>query len=395
MKNKNNKRRRPKGYAAPYIDGAGYRYEAIWKDKNGKEILIDGKLVTSKGRGSTPEMAIKTAEANLNVKVARLNTLTIPKEHLMIADFCQFWLDDHKSQISYNTNVGYQRAIDGFIRPILSSVSITTLSTVHVMKIYSKIRESGLSRSVEVQVRAVGAGACDLAKGLNYVTDNPFRNLKLRKRSHALPETFSLEEIRAILETADKTGRLAYALLALLYGLRVSEQLALRWQDMDVESDTPTIFIREQIQRRTGQGLVRAKLKTKNCVRDIEIEPELLKALKKLKAVQETESAVHGPRWNPEGYLFINRSGNPMDNGMERERWTKLLADSGVEYKRRHIGRHSSALVMNNGEITSKLLGHSSMQVTVDLYGHMKRGTLTEGLSRAVKSVFTSSQSES
>ena len=79
MKNKNNKRRRPKGYAAPYVDGAGYRYEAIWKDKNGKEILIDGKLVTSKGRGSTPEMAIKTAEANLNAKVARLSALTIPK----------------------------------------------------------------------------------------------------------------------------------------------------------------------------------------------------------------------------------------------------------------------------------------------------------------------------
>ena len=139
---------------------------------------------------------------------------------------------------------------------------------------------------------------------------------------------------------------------------------------------------------------MRAKLKTKNCVRDIEIEPKLLIALKKLKAVQETESAVHGPQWNPEGYLFINRSGNPMDNGMERERWRKLLADSGVEYKRRHIGRHSAALVMDNGEVTSKLFGHSSMQVTVDLYGHMKRGTLKEGLSKAVQSVFTSSHSE-
>lgn len=262
------------------------------------------------------------------------------------------------------------------------------------MKIYSKIRESGLSRSVEVQVRAVGAGACDLAKSLNYVTDNPFRNLKLRKRSHALPETFTLEEIKAILKTADETGRFAYAVLALLYGLRVSEQLALRWQDMDVESDKPMIFIREQIQRRTGQGLVRAKLKTKNCVRDIGIVPKLLPALKKLKAVQETESAVHGPQWNPEGYLFINRSGNAMDNGMERERWRKLLADSGVEYKRRHIGRHSSALVMDDGEKSSRLLGHSSMQVTVDLYGHMKPGTLTESLSKALQSVFTSSQSE-
>jgi site-specific recombinase XerD len=394
MKNRNNKRRRPKGHAAPYIDGAGFRYEATWKDKNGKEILIDGKSVTSKGRGSTPEMAINTAEANLNAKVAKLNALTIPKEHLLVADLCQFWLDDHKSQISYNTNVGYQRAIDGFIRPILSSVSITTLSTSHVMKIYSKIRESGLSRSVEVQVRAVGAGACDLAKSLNYVTDNPFRNLKLRKRSHALPETFTLEEIRAIIKTADETGRLAYAILALVYGLRVSEQLALRWQDMDIESDKPTMFIREQIQRRTGQGLVRAKLKTKKCVRDIGIGPKLLKALKKLKAAQETESAVHGPQWNPEGYLFINRSGNAMDNGMEREKWRKLLADSGVEYKRRHIGRHSSALVINNGEISSKLLGHSSMQVTIDLYGHMKPGTLTESLSKAEESVFTSSQSE-
>jgi uncharacterized protein YbcI len=50
--------------------------------------------------------------------------------------------------------------------------------------------------------------------------------------------------------------------------------------------------------------------------------------------------------------------------------------------------------VINNGEISSKLLGHSSMQVTIDLYGHMKPGTLTESLSKAEESVFTSSQSE-
>ena len=51
MKNRNNKRRRPKGYAAPYKDGAGYRYKAVWKDENGREILIEGKPVVVSGRG--------------------------------------------------------------------------------------------------------------------------------------------------------------------------------------------------------------------------------------------------------------------------------------------------------------------------------------------------------
>ena len=391
MRNKSNKRRRSKGDAAPYKDGAGYRYEAIWKDENGKEILVDGKAVTSKGRGSTPEMAKKTAASNLKAKVAKLNAPSIPKEHLMFADLCQFWLNEHKSQIAYRTHVGYQRAIDGFIRPILPSVSITKVSPAHVMTIYSEIRKTGLSRSVEVQVRAVGVGACEMAKSLNYITDNPFKNIKVRKRTQGLPETFTIEEIKKILETANKTSRLAYAILALTYGLRVSEQLALRWRDIELESDSPMIFLREQLQRRTGQGIVRAKLKTISCNRDIPIDPELLKALKELKEIQEATSILRGPEWNPEGYLFVNRKGKQMDNRMERGRWRRLLVDSGVAYRRRHIARHSTALVISNAEVTRNLFGHSSMQTTVDLYGHMKREKIAESLSKAVQSVFTSS----
>lgn len=386
---KRTNKRRPRGFARAYRDGSGYRFEAEWRDETGKPVLIDGKAIRAKGRGSTEDQAKRKAYNNLDKKKKALVATSIPKEHLLFSDFCQYWLDNHV--IEYKTRVGYQRAIDGHIRPYLSSVSITKLETRHVLDLYKRARDKGLSRSIEIQIRAVGMQACELAVQLGYISNNPFKGLKLRKAVRHQVEHFSLEEVRAIMDVAVQSGREAYALIALTYGLRAGEHLALRWSDVDLYAERPILRVHEQIQRQTKKGLVRKQLKTAKSRRVIDIEPELQEALERLARAQEIERLVKGQEWNPEGYLFPTAKGTAKDPASDRRFWARLLVDAGVTFRRRHIARHTCAYILSNPAMAHELLGHSNMQVTVDFYGHMRRDTYKRELSQAVRTVFPSS----
>lgn len=59
-------------------------------------------------------------------------------------------------------------------------------------------------------------------------------------------------------------------------------------------------------------------------------------------------------------------------------RWTKLLNQGGVTYRKPHMLRHTYAsLLIQNGESLAYVrdqLGHASIKITVDTYGHLVPG---------------------
>lgn len=78
-------------------------------------------------------------------------------------------------------------------------------------------------------------------------------------------------------------------------------------------------------------------------------------------------------------WVFINESGNPIDPDNFRKRvWPKILAKAGLRQIRIHDLRHTYAsLALQNGEspaYVKEQMGHHSIQVTVDIYGHLVPG---------------------
>lgn len=375
--------RRPKGFADAYRDGSGFRYEATYKDKNGVPIFINGEPLTAKGRGSTKEQAKRKAEHNLEKKIKKIGILAVPDNLRTFVGFCQYWLDNHV--VEYKTRVGYQQIINGLLRPVLKSLLLCDLETKHAHQLINEIRNRGLSRSMEVQLRAVGKQACDLAISLGYIKSNHFSGLKIRRYQKPQVGPFSPEEAKKIIDVARATGREAYALTAIVYGLRSSEQLALRWQDVELNSEKPHIKLFEQIQRQTGRGIVRKQLKSASSGRIIQIDESLVEALRRLKITQDTEKLVKGPQWNPEGYLFPTNKGTPCDVGADRKRWKELLIDAGVNYRRKHDARHTSSLLIGDLFLTNKLHGHASLQTTGNYYGHIQPDAIKNAISETIR----------
>jgi integrase len=79
-----------------------------------------------------------------------------------------------------------------------------------------------------------------------------------------------------------------------------------------------------------------------------------------------------------EGWLFQTPGGTEIDPNNLRQLFNRLLTDAKLRRVRFHDLRHSFAsLLLQNGESLTYVkdqMGHSSIKVTVDIYGHLVPG---------------------
>ncbi len=85
-------------------------------------------------------------------------------------------------------------------------------------------------------------------------------------------------------------------------------------------------------------------------------------------------------------WVFCNEQGQPLNQNRIRLKFFRLLKGAGVRQVRFHDLRHSFALLLlQNGEspvYVKDQMGHSSIQVTVDLYGHLIPGGNKQAVDR-------------
>ena len=115
--------------------------------------------------------------------------------------------------------------------------------------------------------------------------------------------------------------------------------------------------------------------------------------LRKLRSVRETQAAVDGTDLPPWVFPALIDPLKPLNaSWFWRHVWEPLLRKAEIRHVRVHDARHSYASLMLRRGVpvayVSRQLGHSSIQVTVDLYGHFIPGEdrhHVEGLAEAIE----------
>jgi integrase len=89
--------------------------------------------------------------------------------------------------------------------------------------------------------------------------------------------------------------------------------------------------------------------------------------------------ALAGPIWQEHGLVFPSTVGTPAEERNVLRRFQKICADNGFPKLRVYDLRHSRAsLLINEGVHPKKIserLGHSSIKLTMDTYGHLFEGS--------------------
>ena len=156
-------------------------------------------------------------------------------------------------------------------------------------------------------------------------------------------------------------------------GLRRGELLGLSWKDVDL--DGREVNIRRALPaRRPGMPLELSKPKS-GSQRRLLIPDEVVAALKAHRSRQATERMKLGPAWTDSGLVFTTESGDLIDPRNFHRAMSTISRRAGLGHWHPHELRHSAASIMlAQGvplEVVSEVLGHASIKMTKDVYGHL------------------------
>jgi len=363
-KPKRKKRRSKNGEPQPYWDGNRAKHVGYFADANGKK----HKVV---GTGATLEQATRNRAQKLEQLQKSISVINLPKELITVGGYCTYWLEEvaqGSTQLAPKTYGNYLNAKNKWISPIIGEIELVNLTSRDVKQVFTAMALAGLGRSSQNQVRTVLHQMILDAIHEGYITQDPTLGIRLLKSRRKLPDFFSHEERARILATSRTLGSELDWTLALKMGLRQGERLGLTWDCVNLDEENPYLIIDKQLQRLRGQGLLLVPVKTQTSNRLIPLSTEIRSLFLERREVAAIHNLVHG-ELGARDLVFRSKSGGGIDNTVDSRAWKHLLNAAGVRYLSVHKARHTTATLLDAPlQIKKQLLGHSSIQVTSDMY---------------------------
>lgn len=198
------------------------------------------------------------------------------------------------------------------------------------------------------------------------------------------------------------THRLGFAILFdLATGLRIGELCALRWTDVNFNKGTVKISrtlqrikknlneleeIDEDYETTCSTTLIEGNVKTPKGYRDIPIPQNVWTKLLEHKERQQQEYMALGVPIMPNGFVFSIPFGTCVEPHTMRDALNYLLKIAEIEHANFHALRHTFATrAIESGvnvKALSDILGHATVQITMDLYCHSSLDLMRDSMNK-------------
>lgn len=343
------------------------RYYVIWEDEDGK-----------RQQGSPGWTSWKAADNRRKEMEKEKAAGTLGKDRPVnptFAEFCKTFLKDREREIKASTLKDYKSVIGNHLEPFLGKDRLPDIGPGRVRALLRHLQTEEVSAATTGKALRVLRVVMRHALTLELIGRDPTRAVRPPKVDRQPVEHLSVEEVEKMLEAADG---FMYPLLAVAAytGLRQGEILALRWSDIDFGHN----FIKVTRSYRPGAGFTSPKTPT-----SYRVVP-LVEVLRDILIDWQPREA------HPDDLVFPNRDGGPLDRANlihrklvvvkegdeepeEVERFEAILDRAGLRHIRFHDLRHTYASIAIEAGVDPKslqaIMGHSSISVTYDIYGHL------------------------
>jgi len=331
---------------------------------------VDGKRVRRHVLGKTRREVADELDALLRAKKEHL---PIPDRRARLGPFLSTWLEEvSRPRIRATTYRSHESIVRVHLVPGLGRIAIAKLAPADVQGFLDRKSASRLSpRRVDV-ILAILRKALATAERWGLVSRNVARLVDAPKVPKHEVTPLTPGQARRLIDASVDDRLRGLWITALGTGCRQGELLGLRWEDVDL--DAGRLRVRHSLARIEGR-LVLLEPKTGRSRRTITLPGVVMEALRAHRTRQRMEHLVAGSRWVDSGHVFATTIGTPMEAAVVTRAFGRALERAGLPHCRFHDLRHAAATFLLAGGFTledvKNLLGHSSIVLTSDTYGHV------------------------
>ena len=381
------KRRIPNfNYSPVTINGHEYLRARIW-NKEGKRVSIYGKDIEELCQ--KVDVAQRPAEGDVSVQNTPL-----------VKDYCEKWLLMQSAHIRATTLIDYTSKVN---RHIISSLGHkrmgeVTADDIKMALVPVSTKSASVFKSVTILLKCIFNSAEDS----RIITYNPTRFLTAKGGGIPQQDRESLtdEQIVQLLDAIRGLPPYVFVMIGLYAGLRREEILALKWECVILDTETPYLLVRRAWHTENNRPVIMTELKTKAAKRDIAIPECLAECLREAKKESKSE------------YVIANNDGEPLSYTQFKQLWRYIVVRTarprpakkkvGGKYVKYMLYPQLGEKARNNGHVVytldfevtphqlrhtyitnlihagvdpktvQYLAGHESSKITMDIYAKVK-----------------------
>lgn len=333
-----------------------------------------GKLIRHSVYGKTQrEVAAKLREATASID---RGTYQEPNK-LTVAEYAKEYFSTCAVNLSHNTQVSYKRILDKHILPALGKVKLTDLNHRQVQRFVTSLSaQKGLSAKTVRNIHGVLHNMLESAVRDELLLRNVSERCSLPRVTQHQVRAITTAELSRFLQAIDGKQFRNIFFIDIFSGLRLSEILGLRWDDVDFDYDC--IYVRQQLQQKQIKGDFSYFLAPpkEGKQRKIILAQNAMQVLRHQRAKQLEQRLAAGALWDNSFHLvFTNDFGQPLNRRTVYKHLKRILLDCGMGNYTFHSLRHSFATIsLENGDDIKTVqtnLGHYAASFTLKTYAHV------------------------
>lgn len=351
-----------------------------------------GKERRTTRRGFKTMKEAKQAERNLLLDVEENGLPSNQSDGFQDPTFeelAQLWLENYKTTVKPSTFENVRSKVEKMTEEHFKELKLKKITVAYCQKVVIELSKSYVLYN---HYLSVINRIFKYAVLMDILDSNPFdKVIKPKSRQIQRKGNFlTKEELKEFLKLA-QTATLSYffPLVHLMgyTGLRQGEALALKWSDIDFENKK--ITVNKTAVRIEGKQSLQTP-KTKNSKRVISIDPTTLSILKNWKKDQIKIYFKNGKHFEgDENFIFTNQRGEWVHIHNFIRYFKRFIADHKLKPITPHGLRHTHASLLFSAGVEPKnisdRLGHSTVQITLDLYTHITEEQRTDTVDKLLE----------
>jgi len=286
-------------YGAVMKRGVLY-YRTRIRDANGKLIALYAR---------TPEeLYDREIEA-----LEQIDNATFHRKSPTVTEYCEKWLLMQSVHIRATTLTDYTSKVRRHIIKELGQkrMADVTLDDIQLALVPVSKKSASVYKSVVILYKSIFRAA----KESHVIDENPTMYLDAKGGGVPQAERQALtdEQAERLLDAIRGLPPYVFVMIGLYAGLRREEILALQWDSVYLDTDTPYLTVRRAWHTEHNRPVILTELKTKAAERNIPLPICLAECLKAAKATSTSD------------YVVANRDGEPLSYTQFKRLWQYIV----------------------------------------------------------------------